>query len=1034
MSERLNLRKYFRTRLFNVRILTVNLYGIFQQGRQDLLGSLTNARCVDESKEHRSVSPCRTAQWLAISLVAYLSLHTADAGAAAARQHFDLEAGEASVMLNEFSRQTDLQVLFDFNIVRGMKTHAVEGDYDPATALKAMLKGTDLVFDFVNDHTLAVTPKQPSFFSRLWHRVKTRPKPTLSDDSLEQVLISGAADNGTTQALLGSETLQFGRNDIDRSGLATTEDFLRTLPQVFGGGPNLSTVLGREAQTNSAHGAGINLRGLDAGATLVLIDGQRLAPSGTAGAFEDISNIPLSIVDHIDVLPDGSSARYDGDAVGGVVNFVTRNNFSGIHTQVRDGGVTNGSMGERQFSQFFGNTRDSGSDLLAFEYYQRDPLRAHDRWQQTSDLTPYGGSNFDFLYGSPGTITDGTHYWPLPKRQNGTSLNAASLLEGTPNLYDQDEGSYITPQEERWSVFGRESFKFADTFELFTEGLFTRRKVQSLPGSADPLELTVPQTNPFYVNPTGVSGPVTVVTGSTAYFGPPVSDISVDTGNFSLSGNAPLGRSWTATAGVAYTFEKQHEVEHGLFNQAALDAALADPNPATAFNPFGDGSNTNSKTLASISGSGLYDSVSSLRTANLIAKGPTLPLPGGDVEATVGTEYRIQSLQTIISQPGIDPVDSGRLHRAVIAGFGDLRIPIVGEPNELGIAKRLELSAGVRSEHFSDVGSITIPKFGLLWSLRDDLSFQGTWTKSFKPPNLADMVPKNDYSSLLPLPDPSSPNGVTNALVRYGTNPSLRPETARSWTLGTNFAPKFWPGTSLSLTYFNISYSSRIDQAIIGSDVLSQPNTAWLVNRNYTQSELNDVCSHSIFTGAPGTCTSSSIGAIVDDRLQNVALLKTKGVDFIAKYGVNTAYGRYDFGLNSTYLFEYAQASTPGSPLLSLVSTQNNPINFRARGSAGWTRRGLSLSTFVNFANSYRDTASVPNRGISPWTTVDLQLSYETQGDTLGWLDHIQFALNVQNLFNVYPPFLNNSLGVGYDQENATLYGRLMSFEIRKRW
>jgi outer membrane receptor protein involved in Fe transport len=62
-------------------------------------------------------------------------------------------------------------------------------------------------------------------------------------------------------------------------------------------------------------------------------------------------------------------------------------------------------------------------------------------------------------------------------------------------------------------------------------------------------------------------------------------------------------------------------------------------------------------------------------------------------------------------------------------------------------------------------------------------------------------------------------------------------------------------------------------------------------------------------------------------------------------------------------------------------------------------------------------------------------LSYETTGDTPGWLGNTQFALNAQNLFNVNPPFLNNNaVGIGYDQENADLYGRMVSFEIRKRW
>src|SRR5882757_841486 len=327
----------------------------------------------------RRVTPCRAAGRSWAVLVVFLALHTAIADAAGPHKHFDLEAGDASLMLNEFSRQSDLQVLFDFNILRGMKTRAVTGDLEASTALKSMLKGTNLVFDFVNDHTLAVTPRKPSLFSRLWHRLKTRTKHTSEDDDeeLEQVLISDKGPDNGTLPLLGAPTIHYGRIDIERSGLATTEDFLRTMPQVFGGGPTEDTVLGREAGTNSAHGSGINIRGLDAGATLVLIDGKRIAPSGTAGAFDDISNIPLSIIEHIDILPDGASAKYGADAIGGVVNFVTRNNFSGVSTQARGGGVTNGDMGERQFSQLLGKSRDSGSDFLSFEYFQRDPLLAN---------------------------------------------------------------------------------------------------------------------------------------------------------------------------------------------------------------------------------------------------------------------------------------------------------------------------------------------------------------------------------------------------------------------------------------------------------------------------------------------------------------------------------------------------------------------------------------------------------------------------------------------------------------------------------
>jgi iron complex outermembrane receptor protein len=831
---------------------------------------------------------------------------------------------------------------------------------------------------------------------------------------------------------LGAETIQLGRAEIERSGFSTTQDFLRTLPQVFGGGPTQDTMLGREAGTNSARGSGVNLRGLDAGATLVLIDGKRIAPSGTKGVFEDVSNIPLSIVDHVDLLPDGASAKYGADAVGGVVNFVTRGNFSGIQSQARGGGVTNGSMGERQFSQLFGNTRDSGSELLSFEYFERDALRAQDRPQYTSDLTPFGGSNFGWAYGSPGTITDGSHFWPIPKGQNGTS--PVNLTQGGPNLYDQYQGAYVTPREERWSVFGKEHQTLTDNIGLSLEGLFTRRNTKFIQTGSSALLAPVPESNPFYIHPTGAPGPITVIEGTAAFLGPPQVDDRVDTGNFSLGLATSAEHGWTAGGYVGYTFEKQHLRQHGQVNQSALDAALADSNPATAFNPFGDASSNNAATLATIGGDLVYDSTSSLRTISLTATGPTVPLPGGDIEATIGAEYRIQDIETETAEPGASPVASGTLSRDIRSAFAELRVPVIGESNQFGFARRLEFSMGARREDYSDIGSATVPKAGLYWSVSKNWSFRSTWTKSFRPPSLTDMVAKNSYSLLETLYDPSSPSGVTTVLARYGTNTDLRPETARTWTLGTDLEFKSLPGLSVSLTYFNVNYSSRIDNVQFGRDVLSLPTFSWLVNRNITAAGLTDACTNSVFVG-PGTCQTSSATAIIDNRLRNIALLRTDGIDLISRYSFENRGGKFDLGLNGTYLFAYSQANTPGSPVVDIVSTQNNPINIKARGSASWTRRGFGVSTFINFQNHYRDTLSVPNRGVSPWTTIDLQLSYETTGDTLGWLGHTQFALNAQNLFNVDPPFLNNSAaGVGYDQENADLYGRMVSFEVRKRW
>src|SRR5581483_4697392 len=135
--------------------------------------------------EPKTVFPCRIAQrWLAALMLLCLSLHTVVADANGPRRYFDLEAGDAPVMLNEFSRQSDLQVLFDFNLLRGMKTRAVAGDLDASVALESMLEGTGLNFDFVNDHTLAITAKKPSLLERMRHRAPPAPKKTAARDDL----------------------------------------------------------------------------------------------------------------------------------------------------------------------------------------------------------------------------------------------------------------------------------------------------------------------------------------------------------------------------------------------------------------------------------------------------------------------------------------------------------------------------------------------------------------------------------------------------------------------------------------------------------------------------------------------------------------------------------------------------------------------------------------------------------------------------------------------------------------------------------
>jgi len=959
--------------------------------------------------------------------------------ACAAPKHFDLPSGDAGKMLNLFAQQAEMQLLFDFTKLAGRQTPAVVGDYEPLDALKKLIAGLPITYTLVNDRTLALTmtPDGTLRPRRWWQRLAPKPAPPPPPNALEQVLVAGT--NSLNQAPpVGQSLIRLDRVDIEQSGFATAPEFLQTLPQVFGGGPSQDTRFnGREAPTNASKGTGVNMRGLDAGATLVLIDGQRTAPSGTSGLFADISYIPLTAVDHIDVLPDGAAAQYGADAIGGVVNFVLRNS-SGFETHVRDGDFNGNPLGGRVFSQILGAHIASSIATVGFEFYDRGALPATDRLQATSNLVPLGGSNFDLPYGYPGTILVGPQTWAIPKG----GLGSSPLAAGTQNLYDQWSGADVLLDEKRWSAFGTLRSELGDSLQLNADSLFSRREISGVTNQ-NPLTMTVTPVNPFYFNPTGGTSPVTVVAGSRAYFGAPNSDDTVDYGNIGVGLTWQLTDAWSLTAHAGYTFENEDVESRGLFDLTALAAALSDPNPATALDPFADRAGNNPATITTIARTGIFESRSALKMATLRAAGPLFQAPGGNAYLTAGIEYQRQTFESTsgTALPGPSAMSASPsvqahqdLGRSVRAEFAELRVPLVGPENSRTLLHALEVSFGGRAEDYSDVGRAAVPKMGFTWSPAPDVTIRGTWAKSFRPPALPDLATTNSRSLLLTLPDASSPSGVTTVLAASGNNPRLADERARTWTLGAQLTPKSLPGLSLSLTYFDTDYENRIENVVVTPNVLNEPEFAWLVNASFSSAQREAICSETQFAGAAADCLSAPIGAIVDNRLRNIEDLETRGLDLIGKYGFETAFGRFSVGLNATYLLAYTEQKTPDSALVPLLNTQYNPIDLRLRSSLSWDRGGFGASLFTNFDNGYRDVLSVPNRSVHSFTTFDLQLRYRIDGSRPGFLANTEIALTAQNLCNSSPPFLNNPEGVGYDEENADLTGRILSVDIRKRW
>src|SRR3712207_3316493 len=204
----------------------------------------------------------------------------------------------------------------------------------------------------------------------------------------------------------------------------------RPLPVVLNLGPDESRTGGaQDAAANSSRISAINLRGLGPEATLLLLNGRRLAPGGGLRALSDPSMISVGATERVEVVLDGNSAVYGADAVAGVVNLITRRRFDGAETSLRYG-VGDG-LDEEGVSQTFGKTWAGGDIFVALEYSERSDLERSARPFFSQDLRPYGGSDQRSFQSNPPNITVAGVRRPFPS------------LTGAPNRYDTVEGDFL---------------------------------------------------------------------------------------------------------------------------------------------------------------------------------------------------------------------------------------------------------------------------------------------------------------------------------------------------------------------------------------------------------------------------------------------------------------------------------------------------------------------------------------------------------------------------------------------------------------
>lgn len=290
-------------------------------------------------------------------------------------QEFNIPAGSLKTALDAYAKQTGRQVIYKMDEVQRVRSPGVSGPRTADAALNAILAGTGFRANTDRSGAIAIVKVASATV------VASPPTPT------PVIVVTGTNIRGA--APVGAPLQQFDRADIAETGATTVQEFVETLPQNFGGGVSDDGQIGSPTggTVSPEAGAGVNLRGLGNGSTLVLLNGNRLAASGS-GSFVDVSMIPLSAVERIDVLTDGASAIYGTDAVSGVVNIVLRDDFDGAETVARFGTVTDGGLRDYRFSQTFGKSWETGRALLSYDYSNRSELLTQERVFTEGALDP----------------------------------------------------------------------------------------------------------------------------------------------------------------------------------------------------------------------------------------------------------------------------------------------------------------------------------------------------------------------------------------------------------------------------------------------------------------------------------------------------------------------------------------------------------------------------------------------------------------------------------------------------------------------
>lgn len=743
----------------------------------------------------------------------------------------------------------------------------------------------------------------------------------LEKSEVEEIVVTGSNIRGGS---IASPVVRIDRTTMDRMGASTTQQVLERVTQNFGGGlaenTTTSFVPGSDEANNIGFGAGVNLRGLGTDATLVLVNGRRLAPTG-AGNFVDVSQIPLGAIDRIEVVTDGASAIYGSDAVGGVVNILLRNNYDGAETRLRYGSTADGGPDEYIVEQTFGHSWADGNALLTYGYFDRGSL--------SRDHRPFAQLPVGDL------LADQLRHSAIASVSQQLSPRANVVIDG---LYATRRSAFLAPE----------------TSVSLEPDVLSRSQSDSLAANAG---LTV-----------------------------------------------ELGQDWAL-------------VVSGLYSRSKVDWRR-------------------SLLLQQTSSTETFEN--DMWSTQAQADGTLFAVSGGPVKLVVGATHRRETYTDTVNRaaPRIDAA------RDVNSAFGELLIPIIGDANRLSGIDRLDLSLALRYEDYSDVGSSTDPKVGLVWRANPSVNLRGTYSTSFRAPNFDQTSSFLDTVFLVDFPD-NNVAGSSLALFLAGADPQIEPEESKQWTIGADISPASFSGLSIKATYFDIEFDGRVDtpsSAIF--DLLTAGDVfAPVVLRNPSSEQIAAAIAFSSdFQDLTVGRSPDETEVIIDNRKQNIGRTDVSGLDLSMSYAFQTDdSSTWRPFIGGTRLFVFQNRLTPAAARNDVLDTLFNPLATRLRGGVEWSRGPWNADVSCNYSRDYINNAVSPEARIGSWVTMDASVGYQSMATSLGAVfEGLSVRLSALNILNKYPPAVTSPTAIvlptGYDPANANPLGRVLSLQVIKSW